>query len=467
MNITFLIGNGFDVKLGMKTRYIDFYKSYVAGFSKTEPQVVKTFKSEINDFIKAEIQKEDSEIDWRDLEVALGKYTSKVPLEDFETLYFDIVDHLKSYLESELEYFDARYYRQEDFLKFLCNPVSGFFNHDNESDIIKFARSFSGEDIIDIITFNYTPTVEMLSGFDDKELPIGKTLSNRAGKIRSVRHIHQSLDDEDILIGVNDKSQIENPEYTKNQDVCELLVKPDTNRVLGKGIDAECCSVIDNTDLFVLFGSSAGITDRKWWRRICNRLSSATPSHARMLFFVYRPEDVRHREIRYGKWSREDIGHFVRSSGLDADFYDKVSSSIYVSYSLDMFKMSIIENAFSIPKELNHNYLKADVKVKLIKSALRYIVARVDAPNDELGVKAECDWIKAVFPNYKVGLQAKFEMEVKGTKLPFDRITISNGKNRKDLYFDISSFYGRRTVTSLADFEKAILNKIEVDNQLS
>ncbi len=29
MNITFLIGNGFDLNLGLKTRYTDFYKYYM------------------------------------------------------------------------------------------------------------------------------------------------------------------------------------------------------------------------------------------------------------------------------------------------------------------------------------------------------------------------------------------------------------------------------------------------------
>lgn len=29
MNITFLIGNGFDINLGLKTRYVDFYDFYL------------------------------------------------------------------------------------------------------------------------------------------------------------------------------------------------------------------------------------------------------------------------------------------------------------------------------------------------------------------------------------------------------------------------------------------------------
>ena len=331
MNITYLIGNGFDIKLGLRNRYIDFYKAYVAKPAKSDPQVIKTFKSEINDFIKEETHKEDKEIDWRDLEVALGKYTSKVPMEEFETLYFDIIENLKTYLTGEYEYFDVRYYEPELFQKYLADPVTGFFNHNQEKAISHFMNSFSGEIIIDVINFNYTPTIEQLSGFEGQELPIGKSVSGRPVKLRSVRHIHQSLADEDILVGVNDASQIANPDYSKNVDVCELLVKPNTNRVLGTGIDADCESIIDNTNLFVLFGTSAGITDSKWWSQICNRLTSAGPAYTRMLYFVYLPETVSHQGVRYGRLSRADIRQFVENAVWGEKVYNTVLPYIYVS----------------------------------------------------------------------------------------------------------------------------------------
>ena len=37
MNVTFMIGNGFDLRLGMKTRYTDMYDGYITDF--------KTFKT--------------------------------------------------------------------------------------------------------------------------------------------------------------------------------------------------------------------------------------------------------------------------------------------------------------------------------------------------------------------------------------------------------------------------------------
>lgn len=461
MNITYLIGNGFDIKLGLRNRYIDFYKSYVAMPSESDPLVVKTFKAEINDFIKKELNKEDTEVDWRDLEVALGKYTSKVSLEEFETLYFDIIEHLKSYLTAEYEYFDARYIQSEDFLKYLADPITTFFNNDQQRVLYQYVRSFSNEDVINIINFNYTPTLEHLSGFEGKELPIGKSVSGRAAKLYSIRHIHQTLFDEDILVGVNDKSQIENPEYTKNIDVCELLIKPSTNKVLGSGVDSECESIINNTNLFVLFGTSAGITDSKWWWLICNRMMSATASHARLLYFVYLPDSVPHQGVRYGRLSRADIRRFVKSAGLDENVYNAILPNIYVSYTPDMFRLSELQNVLNIPPEIGHQYTTAKVKVTLLKETMRYVVVRVDAPQKSYGVDMEYGWIKDVFPGYTAGPQVLLDIEVNEVKIPFDRITISNGANRKDIYFDISSFYGKPAIPGRVDVDNEILKQIE------
>lgn len=124
MNITFLIGNGFDVNLGLKTRYVNFYKYYTNLEDTDAPEVVKRFKSEINDFIKRDSKKQSADlIDWRDLEVALGKWTAKITAEEVEPLYLDIIDSLRDYLKSEFKYFDVSAFSEHDFLKYLLDPV--------------------------------------------------------------------------------------------------------------------------------------------------------------------------------------------------------------------------------------------------------------------------------------------------------------------------------------------------------
>ena len=51
MNITFLIGNGFDLNLGLKTTYSDFLKEYTSVIDEKDP--LKSFKKYIlKDFDK-------------------------------------------------------------------------------------------------------------------------------------------------------------------------------------------------------------------------------------------------------------------------------------------------------------------------------------------------------------------------------------------------------------------------------
>ena len=62
MNITFLIGNGFDLNLNLNTRYSDFYKYYM--------------EHNPNDLLSKSIEK-DYEM-WSDLEIGLGKFLQSI-----------------------------------------------------------------------------------------------------------------------------------------------------------------------------------------------------------------------------------------------------------------------------------------------------------------------------------------------------------------------------------------------------
>lgn len=60
MSTLFLIGNGFDLNCGMKTRYFDVYKGYVKESSSSE--IIKNFKERITSNIE----------NWGDFEMAMA-----------------------------------------------------------------------------------------------------------------------------------------------------------------------------------------------------------------------------------------------------------------------------------------------------------------------------------------------------------------------------------------------------------
>ena len=86
MNITFMIGNGFDVGLGLPSKYIDFFQTYVQD-SKNKPPEIKQLSERIHANHKT----------WADFETQMGQYTHEVgapnkhqyplQLRDFETAF--------------------------------------------------------------------------------------------------------------------------------------------------------------------------------------------------------------------------------------------------------------------------------------------------------------------------------------------------------------------------------------------
>lgn len=78
MNILYLIGNGFDLNLGLNTRYSDFYRNYVKDASSDKD--IKKLKETITSSID----------DWSDMEMALGNFTKDIKIkEDFIKVFED------------------------------------------------------------------------------------------------------------------------------------------------------------------------------------------------------------------------------------------------------------------------------------------------------------------------------------------------------------------------------------------
>lgn len=79
-NVTFLIGNGFDLNVGLKTRYIDFYKIYVIE-NENDSNIIRNFKKEI---LRSEAH---GWRNWMDFEVGMGQqsknFKGETPVEDF------------------------------------------------------------------------------------------------------------------------------------------------------------------------------------------------------------------------------------------------------------------------------------------------------------------------------------------------------------------------------------------------
>ena len=463
MNITYFIGNGFDVNIGLKSSYADFYKSYVNNHPDNEPDVVTRFKNKINDCIKNESQKEDiQKFDWRDLEVALGQFTNQMNEKEAEILYLDINDSLKSYLIKEYEYFDVEAFDRSDFYNQITNPVTTQFNRITANILKNYYLNCSGDENLNIINFNYTRTIEELADFKGKRLAIGVSFTGRKAFLNSVHHIHQTLQDDEILVGVNDVSQIANPKIRDNRLLCNMYVKPNTNTLLGSGVNQDCEAIISNSDLFVVFGTSAGITDQNWWKLVCKRLVN---SNARLIYFVHQSEKIHHQNLYLEEMAQEEISKLFEHAGMDLSaITENIMKRCYVSFSDTMFKLPVTYNE-RIKQEKTYKVGNAEATLKILDMGMRHIAVSVETIAEEAGVPSEGMWLKDFFPGYTHNSQHLMTPTIDGKEVPYDLIPIVKKDKRKDIYFEISSFIGKSNSRVLLKSTKGDL-KIKALNEL-
>lgn len=265
MNILYLIGNGFDISLGMKTSYNSFY-DYYCGLP-DEKQNVKVCQ------LKEAIEK--GRENWADLEWTFGQYTKELTdFSDFEQVYYDLSDALVDYLRSEETKFDPARMSKENLLNDLSVPSAALTLADRRHIGI---GSPSAVNRINIISFNYTRTIERILDYKNAGLIKGKDSTTAISwQLDQILHVHGTLEEgSTILLGVNDTSQIANPEFAGNEEITDILVKPHSNRVLKQEIDVRCRNLIGNADVIVMFGLSIGATDTVWWQEILQHLASS------------------------------------------------------------------------------------------------------------------------------------------------------------------------------------------------
>lgn len=325
MNIVYIIGNGFDINLGLKTRYSDFYKYYQS--IKPESKIIEKLKKEILDNYDT----------WSDLEIALGKYTENMSsTEEFDEIFEDIIEKLALYLEEQENEFKSSNVNLEKFYNNLAYPESFLMKADE--DKIKSYKEINGQNTnwkIDVITLNYTTIIEKIVNFDSKSIEIGK--HNKDTKniyLRSIEHIHGYLNDR-MIIGVNDISQIKNSNFHKNNDVLNAIIKSNCNKVSKHTIDVLCEKNILAANLICIFGASLGDTDNIWWELIGEHMKNGCN-----LIIFERGEKISPR-LTYKKDRRvQKIKNiFLNKTKLSEEEKSIVQERIFVGVNTNMFNI--------------------------------------------------------------------------------------------------------------------------------
>lgn len=325
MNITFLLGNGFDINLGLNTRYKDFYKYYTQQPSKNV--LIEELKNNIGKNHKT----------WADLEIALGDYLKNIrDADDFDVIFEDILEHLAVHIENEEGRFTHDLEDKKEFYLDLAYPES----HLLELDKQKVNRYLKDENrYLNIITFNYTKVLERLCGFESEPISLPR-LNTREARLMGIKHIHGYLK-ENMILGVNDISQINNEEFKTNPDITEAIVKQECNMSIKHLIHNDCMRTIRSSDMICLFGLSIGDTDKIWWKSIGSHLHDN--SKAILIIFEIGDNLLSNHQYKITRKEREIKTRFLSKLDFPDSTTTYISERIFVAYNTKIFNIKLKE----------------------------------------------------------------------------------------------------------------------------
>ena len=321
MNITFMIGNGFDLNLNLKTSYKDFYKYYIEN---TKEDIIS--KSIKNNY----------EL-WADLELGLGlllKDIDESQIDDFLDAKAKLETILTDYLETESQKFkivdDNKF--SEEFANKIINFSDGFSTEDKNQ--LKRLISNTAEVInYQFITFNYTTIldrmIELVKSKNDKFTTHVAGTARYADILCKPHHIHGTLDEDDLILCVDNPSQIDNIKFQSDRRITDYMIKTNVNRALGEGKIETAEEIINKSRYVCLFGLSIGDTDSTWWKYLVEWLNKS--DNNRLVLFVRDDLKVHcsgSEKIRKRDRNREHFG--TKSYCIENDMYDKIKDKIII-----------------------------------------------------------------------------------------------------------------------------------------
>lgn len=333
MQITYFIGNGFDINLGLKTTYQDFYEYIFI----TKPDEIKD--NVIYRAIKDKIK------DWSDFEVALGLMTKESVF--FEKIFYasltEFRKDFKKYLILQLgEIADEDELIMDNFCtsfldELTTNQLNKALNRLNKNMRQEEKKTFT----FDTLTFNYTPTIDnyikkfkgsmsikdMSRYFEKHEPSLSLSLQDKF-EINHPIHLHDTLEN-GMFLGVDNEEQINVDRLSI--DLKDQLIKPLSTSLHNDIMKENALSIIKRTDLFIIFGCSFGETDKSWYSEVVSRLNFN--NNVFCIIHVFNPnvdiyEDFYEKEARYKEYKQTFVNHY--DPNLDSISKDNIFRSIFI-----------------------------------------------------------------------------------------------------------------------------------------
>lgn len=351
MNITFLIGNGFDINLGLKTRYTNFYPYYLEKYP--EEMIAK--------FISQDKNYEN----WADLELGLGdmlEFISKDKSEEFLDSKGVLEECLTEYLKNQNVLFEIRNLEKatEKFKKNIIN-FSDEFNDEEKEKYKSTISTYRNEINFSFITFNYTDALDRIIEECQKDTNVigyfkDSNSDTRQMKILKPLHIHGRLD-EGMVLGVNDESQISNESLKSDNDFKDYFIKQNVLKESGNLNIDKAKKIIDNSNYVCLFGLSIGDTDSLWWKYLLEWLQKNLNN--RLVIYFKENGNVSFSAQQILRKRNECRKKFIKQAQCTKDeIIDKVKRRIIIINNSEIFNIPgvIVNSEKNILQEYPYDY---------------------------------------------------------------------------------------------------------------
>lgn len=343
LNITFLIGNGFDVGMGMKSRFKDFFPIYELLSKNKEPEI-KQLSDEIG----------GNHETWADFESKLGEYTLKFTPEtkqnfinqvkDFEV---EFIKYLKDQ-ETNLCFDDAERISnkmKEALINFYLNENLARLSENKLKEL--FSTYASYERVYNFINYNYTSVLSnALNTLSQNIVRKRKTargdLNDKIGKIVNVHGKCNS----NPIIGLNDVSQIANKELAKDERFTRLIVKPSLTQLLRQGNDTEATNLIKTSTIICVYGMSLGVTDKKWWDLILSWLNGN--AERQLVIFDYDEEYTPSTQFEWLEKEDYFIDKLIKYNTNTSVDVEKLRPRIHLAIHKNIFALDLAEKSNKI-----------------------------------------------------------------------------------------------------------------------
>lgn len=329
MNITFMIGNGFDLNIGLKTQYKDFISEY----SKldTNDDILKKFRQDID---------KDADL-WSSAELAFGQYTKgfaygKKEVEAFTNCHEDFCMNLGKYLERQEKRIDYDLLGDKlttGFIKSVKSVTSGFRTEQRDT-IQRSIDSVSGGIQYNFVSFNYTRVLDACVEYAKSKVgALGSRTykhSTSTNNIGQLIHVH-GYTDRDMVLGVNDETQIANMKLFENQypEYLAQIIKRKTNQMNEEYVDSKVHKLLESSDLIYIYGMSIGDTDAIWWQRICDLLNKKT--NLRIILHCFESPQASLFRTKYVAYEREMREKLIAFSEFDEEKRNKIMQQVHIA----------------------------------------------------------------------------------------------------------------------------------------